>query len=437
VIRSLQRGHAPNCSSSGSVVGAALLSTAGAAVIVNAFAWRFLRWLEGGSPPGGEPPRLRQEGEEALLSDAEGSIAVLDAEGAEAARERGVVEVGGGQPVPGALTAPTEVHLAITDRCPVRCAGCYLEAGPQGQDRPLDGLVAELDALSAMGVLELAFGGGEVLLRPDLLDLLDEARARGMRPNLTSSGFGLSPELARALRDRVGQVNISLDGLGAIYRRVRGFEGAELGLRAIRTLSEAGVRVGVNTVLTRPLLEEEGALAALGEAIAQAGASEWQWLRFKPAGRGAEVYEQMVPSPAQAQALWPAALALEQSTGLVLRFDCAMMPFLVSHQPPLEALQRLAVRGCPGGHSLWARGVDGGWAPCSFVPGEAVQDPAQAWREQPTLLAWRERAQAPPEPCASCEYREICRGGCRVVAAFRGQPMAADPECPRVILWAA
>lgn len=432
MIRSLQRGHAPNCSSSGSVVGAALLSTAAAAVVVNAWAWRFLRWLEGGPPPGGQPPRLRAEEGGALLHDAEGTIARLDEEGARAAQARGALAVGGRPAPAGALSAPTEVHLALTARCPARCPACYLDAGPAREDGPgLDELRPVLDELAAMGVFELALGGGEVLGRPDLVELLDEIRARGMRPNLTSAGFGLGEARAEELAGRLGQINISLDGLAPIDEQVRGYPAARVGLRAVERLSRAGLRVGVNTVLSAPLLGNADALEALGRAIAAAGAAEWQWLRFKPLGRGREA-EALKPSPDQMARVWPRALEQEAATGLVLRFDCALVPFLVAHAPPVEALERLAVRGCPAGHSLWAREVSGAMAPCSFLPGAAAEDLAEAWTDQPRLVRWR--AAALPAPCEACAYKAVCRGGCRAVAPSETE---ADPDCPRVRAWAA
>jgi radical SAM protein with 4Fe4S-binding SPASM domain len=282
-------------------------------------------------------------------------------------------------------------------------------------------------------VLEVALGGGEVLLRDDALDVVDDVRARGMVPNLTISGFGLTDDKAARLARTVGQVNVSLDGLGETYGAVRGWEGASVGLRAIRRLREAGARVGVNTVLTRANVAE---LDRMADTLAELGVVEWQWLRFKPAGRGADAYARLALDPVEASSLWPRLLAIETRTGLVLRMDCALVPFLVAHGPPVEHLERLAVSGCPGGESLWSRTADGRWAPCSFAHGDATPadgDVARTWREADGLRAWRERAAAPPEPCGSCSYRAICRGGCRIVAAhLTGDALAPDPECPRV-----
>jgi radical SAM protein with 4Fe4S-binding SPASM domain len=465
-LHAVQRGHAPNCSSAGSAVGWALTSAVGAAVVLNAFADRFLRWLdthEDGGPPGDPDPsrrapdtqdpagpapgqgppradalRVRMEADAALIAWPEppALLHVDRAMGARALRA-GAHRVGPAHgpedTPPGALSAPTEAHLAVTDRCPVACTGCYLSAGPDRPTTEPEDLLQQLDALAAAGVLEVAFGGGEALLRADLPALAAAARDRGLVPNLTTSGFGLTARRARELASLMGQVNVSLDGVDQTYRDSRGWDGAGLGLTAIRRLAEAGARVGVNTVLTRPLLEAPQALEDLGAAVAAAGAQEWQWLRFKPTGRGAEAWDALSPTPETLAGIWPRALALERATDLTIRWDCALVPFLTPHLDAPDRAARLGVHGCPGGERLWARSASGDWAPCSFAPGAPAADLDAAWRTDAQLQAWRDRAASPPAPCAGCDWAAVCRGGCRVVAAhLTGDAMAADPQCPRV-----
>ncbi len=429
----LRRGHAPNCSSAGAFVGIALGSAVAAAAILNAFAARFLGEGSGGTAQGGAGPRLRDEPDGGALHDPEtGALLHVDPATAARLRAQGVPGWGAGTAPSGALTAPTEVHFAVTERCPAACDGCYLDAGPNrgGQVPERAALFHDLEALAAQGVFEVAFGGGEALLRDDVVALCEHARDLGLVPNLTTSGFGLTAELASRLAPIVGQVNVSLDGLGDDYVAVRGWDGTGLGLRALELLQGAGIRTGVNTVLSR---HTWASLGSLGDQLAARGVREWQWLRLKPAGRGASVYRDQALTPDQALGLWPLALEIEARTGLLLRWDCALVPWLAAHDLPAARLRRLGVTGCTGGETLLARHADGSWAPCSFVPGQAASDPGRAWLDGDTLQAWRTRAAAPPEPCASCDHRTVCRGGCRAVAAFvTGDPLAPDPECPRV-----
>jgi radical SAM protein with 4Fe4S-binding SPASM domain len=183
----------------------------------------------------------------------------------------------------------------------------------------------------------------------------------------------------------------------------------------------------------------------LAGAIVEAGATEWQWLRLKPAGRGVDAYADLALDEAQRAALWPLALELERATGLVIRWDCAMTPFLAQHGSvsPDDAA-RLGVVGCVGGTRLMARDARGGWSPCSFAGVDADEaaggdlPPAVAYASDERVLAWRGRAVAPPAPCDTCAWRDVCRGGCRVVARhLTGDELAPDPECARVRAWQA
>jgi MoaA/NifB/PqqE/SkfB family radical SAM enzyme len=147
-------------------------------------------------------------------------------------------------------SAPIEVHVAVTSRCAAGCEGCYLDARPDGVEPPREAILRTLDAMRDAGVFTVAFGGGEPTLREDLGLLADEARARGITPVITTSGLGLGPRKVAQLRS-FAQVNVSYDGAGDDYARVRGFDGAPEAEEAIATLVREGIAVGVNVVLTR------------------------------------------------------------------------------------------------------------------------------------------------------------------------------------------
>src|SRR5262245_64053162 len=121
------------------------------------------------------------------------------------------------------LSAPLEAHLQITNRRAAGCKGCYTGASAEGAPNEW-GLVEwkrAIDALADAGVFHVALGGGESAALPWLGELADHARRRGIVPNLTTSGLaGLDRLLAIA--GRFGQINVSLDGLGPTYARVRG-----------------------------------------------------------------------------------------------------------------------------------------------------------------------------------------------------------------------
>ncbi|MCB9526062.1 MAG: radical SAM protein [Myxococcales bacterium] len=333
----------------------------------------------------------------------------------------------------GHLSAPTEVHLMVTNRCPAACPGCYTAATPDGDEPGEAELLDAVDRLAGLGVFHLALGGGESLLHPALFRVAAHARARGLVPNLTTSGLGLTPALAQACRV-FGQVNVSLDGLDATYRASRGYDGAETALRALARLGEAGVPCGVNYVLSQATWE---GLEATAARVAELGGNQIEILRFKPAGRGRSDYERLALSEAQARQLTPRLLALTAShPGLQVKVDCSLVPFLCAADPEPALLQALGVYGCEAGNALASVDAGGRATPCSFVDDAVgtVAELADGWRSHPTLARWRAYADTAPAPCRGCAYRAVCKGGCKVVTRHRqGDWFAPDPECPRVL----
>jgi pyrroloquinoline quinone biosynthesis protein E len=353
--------------------------------------------------------------------------------------ERLGVEHGGDAARP---TRPLELHVAVTARCPASCAGCYLDARPDGHEPPVEEIAARLAEARAAGVSTVAFGGGEPLTRRDLGRVAEEARRLGLVPVVTTSGAGLTTARAAEL-SAFAQINVSHDGVEGGYEAVRGYAGEAGAERAIRLLAAAGIPVGVNFVLTRDSFPR---LAATAARVAELGAGEIQLLRYKPAGRadGGD-YEQRRLSIEQRRALWPAVEELVATRALRVRIDCAMVALLsdallARSADPAATLAKLGVFGCEAARHLGALTVHGEPAPCSFLPrrdlvtlGHAPRALSAAWDADPALAALRAHHASPPEPCRSCALFPVCRGGCQVVSRRATGGFAPDPECPRVL----
>lgn len=331
-------------------------------------------------------------------------------------------------PAPGARP-PLEVHVAVTSRCAAGCEGCYLDAKPDGIEPPRAEIEDRLRHLARAGVFTVAFGGGEPTLRDDLGALADFARAEGLTPVVTTSGIGLGPKKIAQLT-RFRQVNVSYDGASEDYTAVRGFDGAGAAESAVTRLTQAGIHVGVNVVLTRatyPRLRE-----TLARAFAL-GAKEAQLLRYKPAGRATNLdYLSRRLDPAQI-ADFPRLLR-DLPREWRVRIDCALVPFLAG-DPELTAdtLARWGVFGCEAGAALAATRIDGKVAPCSFAGASTTANvTGPDWTDDAELRAFRDFPRTAPEPCASCTLRSVCRGGCKIVSRHLTGAIGPDPECPRV-----
>lgn len=464
-------GPGANCSSIGSALDMLFVSAAAAGALLVALAAAFGKSpprpgdrnktsnpqgkpSESPTPPASQSPpqfQARAEAFGAWVRTGDGTLIALNQKGAKALGIDGAhlwkeQASSDSIPRPGLGSAPLEAHMAVTSRCGAGCPGCYLDATPQGESPPLQVLKNRLDALARASVFTVAFGGGEPLIRDDLPELARYARKLGLVPVLTTSGIGLSPERARGLRD-FEQINISFDGLGEDYERVRGYSGAAIAERAMSCLSDARIPFGINTVLTRESFPALEPTLMRAQAL---GAREAQLLRYKPAGRAnTTAYLQTRLSEEQVLSLWPALCHLAQRSSLRLRIDCALVPLLSAAPLDIQSLERFGVFGCEASRFLSAVRIDGSLAPCSFAtasdtdalpaerawPGRESPAQADAWSKNAFLEAFRHLPQH--EPCTSCNLRHICRGGCRIVAGYFSSAPGPDPECPRVIAYSA
>jgi len=284
-----------------------------------------------------------------------------------------------------------------------------------------------VDLLAGMGVFHLALGGGEALERRDFFELASYVRHCGIVPNLTTNGLLMTKELAAKCRI-FGQVNVSVHGTESLLRGLHAFAES---LQAVDLLLEAGVSVGLNYVVTRQNFDQmTGVLTYAGER----GLTDVEFLRLKPAGRGKLDYFERRLTPAQNLEFYPTIKRLSQECGVPAKIDCSFVPMFCRHRPDKTMMEQFSVYGCEAANVLLGVRSDGRFAGCSFLSGEEnIFELPKLWNGSESLARLRSWTEHAPEPCRSCEYLDICKGGCRAVAEFvAGDICAPDPECPFV-----
>lgn len=327
------------------------------------------------------------------------------------------------------LSAPLEVHLSVTNACSQNCSHCYMDSG----DKEAGELSAEefrkaVDLLAGMGVFHMAMGGGEALERPDFFELASYVRDRGIVPNLTTSGALVTRENAAKLR-MFGQVNISIDGLAGFAEAGRSPQVLPVAIGAVDMLLEAGVRVGINCVVARRNFDHLGEVFSFA---GERGLADVELLRIKPAGRGMRDYFERRLTPAQNREFYPMIRKLSMEHGVAAKIDCSFVPMFCWHRPDKTMMEQFSVYGCDAGNVLLGVRSDGRFAGCSFLSGEeSIFDLPLLWNSSEQLARLREWTGRAPEPCGSCDYLDICKGGCHAVAEYvAGDFNAPDPECP-------
>lgn len=333
----------------------------------------------------------------------------------------------------GMLSAPTEVHFAITNRCSAGCPHCYMAAGAKEQgELDTESLKRALDILAEMKVFHIAMGGGEALERPDLFEIAAYAREKGLVPNLTVSGVGITPDIAKKMKV-FGQVNVSMDAVGAAYGLFRGKDMFATADSALDMLVAAGVPAGINCVVGR---ENFDSIGELFEYAAAKKLNEIEFLRFKPAGRGGQIYAQHSTTHEQNIALVPMLAECSDQHEIAAKIDCSFVPMFCYHYPPLELLEKMATYGCEAGNVLLGIRSDGSVSGCSFLKscGMSVFELGAGRKRQQLqdkMTTWLEE---PPQPCCDCKYLRICKGGCHAVAEHvTARFDNPDPDCPFVV----
>lgn len=126
---------------------------------------------------------------------------------------------------------PELADVKITSQCHKRCSFCYQSSGYKGAHAEANDL-HEVDwALSSLGVFEVALGGGEPTLHPDLPWLLESLRRVDVVPNLTTADtdwIDSHTNLRDAVNENCGAVGYSPPDFANCSDIVRKFSGLDL-----------------------------------------------------------------------------------------------------------------------------------------------------------------------------------------------------------------
>jgi radical SAM protein with 4Fe4S-binding SPASM domain len=342
---------------------------------------------------------------------------------------------------PHSLSVPETIHFSVTGCCDQACAGCFYSArppgaGPQGLAgsditatyAPFPLFEQVVRQAEQARVFQIALGGGEPLLHPQLVEMVRLAHAHTLVPNLTTNGNRLTRELALALKEAgLGQVQISLNGADeATNARTRpNFAAA---LRALEICRDAGLRFGLNFLLTRSSLPGLADVVELGRRL---DAESVNLLRPKPPVTDDGWLARESPGPEDYRRVKRILRELWGKTGGTRITLDASLTFLLTDTPP-DRLYRAGVWGCCAARKFVTVLQDGRVLPCSHVRQSDVGggDFVRAWRESCLFARFRSLEETMRGPCRACAALSVCRGCPAVVMAFGGEMGDSDPHCP-------
>jgi mycofactocin radical SAM maturase len=326
----------------------------------------------------------------------------------------------------GGLDAPICLTWELTYACNLACTHCLSSSGRRDpRELTTDEAKAVIDELERMQVFYVNIGGGEPTLRPDFWNLVDHAAAHHVGVKFSTNGIRITPAVAARLagNDYV-DVQISIDGATEeVNDAVRGAGSFSMAMIAAENLTRAGFRdFKLSVVCTRHNI---GQLDAF-KAIADRYGAQLRLTRLRPSGRGAEVWDELHPTPEQQRMLYDWLLARGEA---VLTGDSFF--HLAGYGQALPGLNL-----CGAGRVVCLIDPVGDVYACPFAIHDAFLAGnirggggfARVWRES-TLFATLRGPQS-DGACSSCSAFDACRGGCMAAKFFTGLPLdGPDPEC--------
>jgi mycofactocin biosynthetic radical S-adenosylmethionine protein MftC len=324
------------------------------------------------------------------------------------------------------LDAPICLTWELTYACNLECAHCLSSSGRRDpRELSTEQCEAVIDELQRMQVFYVNIGGGEPTIRPDFWHLLEYAVDHQVGVKFSTNGVRITPERARFLAstDYV-DVQISLDGATAeVNDYVRGPGSYEMALTALQNLQYAGFKdAKISVVCTRQNIGQLDEFKALADRY---GAT-LRLTRLRPSGRGADVWDELHPLPAQQRELYDWLMAHGED---VLTGDSFF--HLAAFGEPLPGLNL-----CGAGRVVCLIDPIGDVYACpfaihdNFLAGNLLADGGfrQVW--QTSALFQELRSPQTGGACASCSFFDSCRGGCMAAKFFTGLPLdGPDPEC--------
>jgi pyrroloquinoline quinone biosynthesis protein E len=330
-----------------------------------------------------------------------------------------------------AAKPPLWLLAELTYRCPLHCAFCSnpVDYTSYNNELTTDEWIRVFREARAMGAVQLGFSGGEPLVRDDLTELVAAAHDLGFYTNLITSGVGLTPQRAGALK-KAGLDHIQLsfqDSSRELNDFLSSTKTFDLKQRVARTIKDLGYPMVLNCVMHRYNLPHVGRIIEMAESmeadfleLANVQYYGWAW-------RNREM-------------LMPARAALAAAEAVV-----------DEHRPRLDGRMKILwvvpdyaegkPKPCMAG---WASvflvvAPDGVALPCHSArmlpgldfPSVRAHSIREIWQESPAFGAYRGTGWM-SSTCRSCEDKEKDHGGCRCQAfMLTGDAAATDPVCPK------
>jgi len=310
----------------------------------------------------------------------------------------------------------------LTLACDLACRHCGSRAGRARPDELTTAEAIDLaEQLADLGLKECTVIGGEAYLREDWVDIVRTLVNRGVRTTMTTGGRGVTPELARSMREAgLDSVSVSIDGLEETHDYLRAVKGSHAqALAALDHMRAEGIAVSVNTQICVPTMRE---LEPLLEILGEKKLFAWQIQLTVAMGRAADEPDlllqpyQMVEVMPMVSRIW----ARGRELGIRLWPGSNIGYFgPYEHNLRFDSPDRHQ-HGCGAGRDSIGIEANGDIKGCPSLPtehyvgGNVRHDRlVDIWERGEAMRFGRDRTAAELwGHCGTCYYADSCRAGC-------------------------
>ena len=336
------------------------------------------------------------------------------------------------------------VYWEITRACALACRHCRAEAVPTADPNQLtfDEGVALLRQIRDFGdpLPQLILTGGDPLARPDLFEIIDEARKLKIGVSITPAA---TPALGRDVLVRLKEhgvegLGLSLDGsTAARHDAIRGVPGTfDRTVQAMLWAHELNMPLQVNTLVSAETADD---LPAIYELLTVLGVTRWSLFFLISVGRGT-VLQPL--SSAEAEKL----MAWVYETSRKAQFIVATTEAPSYRRVAIQIMREEGKRGdeirrspvwrsagIRDGHGIVFVSNTGEICPAGFLPLAAgnvrTAHLAETYRDSALFQSLHDPSQF-EGGCGVCKYQALCGGSRSRAFAATGNPLAFDPLCP-------
>jgi radical SAM protein with 4Fe4S-binding SPASM domain len=268
--------------------------------------------------------------------------------------------------------------------------------------------------------------------RPDLYEIIEYAKDRGLRVVMATCGYMLDDgSMARLKKAGVSALSFSIDGSSAeSHDKFRQSEGSfDAAIRAAAIARKAKMPFQINTTISKI---NAGEIMGIVELVKRLGARTFNPFMLVPTGRGKDI-DDAVLDPVQYEYLLNELLRIKLRGDIDVRVTCGPSFARICQQAKEKGLV-VEGKGCMGGKGFGFVSWTGDVQICGFLDisaGNLVANGfnfGKIWLKSKFLNEIRDPS-AMKGRCAECEYVGMC-GGCKARAmAILGDYLAGDPVC--------